>query len=249
MQFSIGSFEGPLDLLLALVRREEMDIMDIDLHKITEKYLNIIEGSPFLNLDEGGEFIYMASRLIYIKSRMLLPQEAFEESEDEGISSKESLIQALASRSEFLKAAEKLNQRELLNRDVWSCAGLSFAESSKEGKIQTEGVFSLAKIFRQTVKRAKALKMKMVFPSTIEWIKTIKKHFVRGRAFCLSQMIKKTSSKEPFLHQLLLSFLSLLELSKWGAVSLAQKGEDIHVKTLKEPDLEFFQFSKGGGGK
>ena len=139
MQFSVGNFEGPLDLLLALVRREEMDIMQIDLHKITNQYLNVLNTGNF-NLEEGGEFIHIASVLLYIKSKSLLPQIEMAETEEEEIYSKESLIQALNQHSEFLKAAEQLNQREILNRDIWSCSGLSF-EGEGAGDIKTDNIF------------------------------------------------------------------------------------------------------------
>ena len=241
MQFSVGNFEGPLDLLLALVRREEMDIMQIDLHKITNQYLSILNTGNF-NLEEGGEFIHIASVLLYIKSKSLLPQIEMAETEEEEIYSKESLIQALNQHSEFLKAAEQLNQREILNRDIWSCSGLSF-EGEEAQEIKTDNIFSLMKVCREVLKRAYTYPMKVIFPSTIEWIQRIQKHFVKGHQFSFSKLIQK--GREPVVHQVLLSFLSLLELSKIGAVSLIQKGKDIRVFARKDIDAEIIRLLRG----
>lgn len=242
MQFSVGTFEGPLDLLLALVRKEEMDIMQIDLHKITHQYLNVINTGNF-NLEEGGEFIHIASVLLYIKSKSLLPQvEAVEGEEEEEIYSKESLIQALNQHSEFLKAGEKLHQREILNRDIWSCSGLSF-EGEESEEIKTDDIFSLMKICRAVLKRAYTYPMKVIFPSTLEWIQHIQKHFIKGRQFSLRKLIQK--GKEPLVHQVLLSFLSVLELSKLGIVSLIQKGKDIQITARKDIDKEIFRLLRG----
>ena len=241
MQFSVGTFEGPLDLLLALVRKEEMDIMQIDLHNITNQYLDIINTEKF-NLEEGGEFIHMASVLLYIKSRSLLPQVEIQEIAEEEIYSRDSLIHALNQHSEFLRAAEKLNQREILNRDIWSCSGLSF-EGEPNDEIKTDDVFSLMKICREVLKRAYSYPMKVIFPSTIEWIQSIRKHFVKGNQFSFSKLIKK--GKEPVIHQVLLTFLSVLELSKIGAISLMQKGKDIHILTRKDIDADIIRLLRG----
>ncbi len=231
MQFSIGAFEGPLDLLLALVRKEEMDIMKIDLHRITHQYLDVIN-SRQIDLEEGGEFIHLASALLYIKSKSLLPHAAaVEEEEKEEIYSRESLIQALNQHSEFLKAGEKLNQREILNRDIWSCAGLSF-EGEEKGEIKEADVFSLTKACRNVLKKACAYPMKVIFPSTLDWIQRLQKHFVKGRKFSFRNLIG--GEREPVIHQVLLTFLSILELSKIGAVSLIQKGKEIHIASKRD---------------
>ena len=234
MQFSIGTFEGPLDLLLALIRREEMDIIDIDLHKITHQYLEVMEGSKDqLNLEEGGEFIHMASTLLYLKSKSLLPQ--VEEPEEEfEISSTESLMKALAHRSEYLKVAEQLNQAGVLNRDIWSCPGRIDFIDSPEAKIETEGIFSLFKACQQALRRASRYSLQVIFPSTSEWIHRIKGYFIKGEKFSFRKLVG--FPHQPIVHQVLLSFLSLLELGKIGVVSLSQVGSDIQIISLKNLD-------------
>ena len=242
MEFSIGAYEGPLDLLLALVRKEEMDISDIDIHKITSQYLSVIQTSKLLNLDEGGEFIRMAAILILIKSRSLLPQMELEDAE-EGMEleiSKEDLIRNLTEHSQFLKAAEKLNQRSLLNRDIWLCSGLSFVPSNNKEEIEEGSLSSLVKVFRKILKQAYVYKARISMPSVLEWIKQIRQGFVKGKTLLFSQLIQKEKS-EPLLHQILLSFLSLLELGRMGFVSLSQEGKEIQIHTKKTVDESVFQ--------
>ena len=193
-------------------------------------------------MEEGGEFIHMASVLLYIKSKSLLPQVELIEEEIEEIYSRESLMQALNQHSEFLKAAEQLNQREILNRDIWSCAGLSF-KGKESDEIEVDNIFSLMKMCREVLKRAYTYPMKVIFPSTIEWIQSIQKHFVKGAKFSFRKLIKK--GKEPMIHQVLLTFLSVLELSKIGAISLIQKGKEIHILTRKDVDADMFRLLRG----
>ena len=159
MEFSIGNFEGPLDLLLALVRKEEMDIMSIDIHQITKKYLEFIQEGSVQNLKEGGEFIQMAAVLLYIKSCSLLPQEAVEEVIEEG-PSQEDLAQALVQHSYYLKAAEKLNQRLSLDRDIWRCAGMDFAPLES---YENQNASSLLQAFRKLLKQAYTFSIKNIF--------------------------------------------------------------------------------------
>ncbi len=244
MEFAIGTFEGPLDLLLALVRKEEMDIMEIDIHRITQKYLAIIQKTPQLNLNEGGEFIQMASTLIYIKSRSLLPQEAEEILEEEG-PSKEDLIQALAQHNYYLKAAEKLNERPSLNRDIWTCCSSMDFVSVESEEIQADGLFSLIGAFRKALKRAYTFKIKISLPSVFEWIHKIQSFFIKGKTRSFQQLIRqqKSTQKEEHwssVHQILLSFLSILELGKLGVVTMVQKDKDIQIQTHREIDEKIF---------
>ena len=243
MEFSIGTFEGPLDLLLALVRKEEMDIMEIDIHQITQKYLNVIQEKPRMNLSEGGEFIQMASTLIYMKSRSLLPQTSAEVVDEEAVSPQKTLAQILTQHSYYLKAAEKLNQRMSLDRDIWTCSGMDFiCENSEE--IQTSGPEDLWTAFQKALRRAYTFSIKISWPSVSEWICKIQSFFVRGQTCSFNTLVQKQAQGDVSLkHQgavypILLSFLSLLELGKLGIVTMVQQKKDILIKTRKTIDNE-----------
>src|SRR5881227_1711360 len=107
-------FEGPLDLLLYLIKRDEIDIYDISLERITKQYLEYLEAFKELNIDIAGEFIVMAANLIYLKSRSLLPadqQPPDEEAEEDD--PRWDLIRQLIEYKKFKEAAEQLHAREL----------------------------------------------------------------------------------------------------------------------------------------
>ncbi|MBD3331371.1 hypothetical protein GF356_00855 [candidate division GN15 bacterium] len=109
----LAVFQGPLDLLLYLIRKEEVDIYDIPIARITKQYLKYIELMQVLNLEIAGEFILMAATLIRIKTRMLLPRD---ESEDEDVDPREELVLALIEYKKYREAGEMLRERALLEQ-------------------------------------------------------------------------------------------------------------------------------------
>src|ERR1700742_1402212 len=114
----LEQFEGPLGLLLYLIRQEEMDIFDIDIHQITRQYLEYIKTMRHLDLEVAGEFVAMAATLLHIKSRMLLPQHDMEEGEEVQDPRKE-LVQKLVEYQKIQELSKQLYERPLLRRDVW----------------------------------------------------------------------------------------------------------------------------------
>jgi len=120
MPVTLEVFEGPLDLLLHLVRDQKLDIHDIPIAKITEQYLAYLDVMKALNLDLAGEFLVMASTLLYIKSRSLLPRhedEAMEEEDPEIL--RQELSRRLVEYERFKEAAARLGERPVLGRDVF----------------------------------------------------------------------------------------------------------------------------------
>ncbi len=117
---SVEAFEGPLDLLLHLIRKNEVDIYNIPIAAITRQYLDYLELMKELNLDVAGEFLVMASTLIQIKSKMLLPIPADEESTEEEEDPRAELVKRLLEYSKYKEAAQSLGERELLGRDTFA---------------------------------------------------------------------------------------------------------------------------------
>lgn len=118
--FQLEIFEGPLDLLLHLIKKNEVNITDIPIATITEQYLATLELMQTLNLDMAGEFLVMAATLIHIKSRMLLPEsDAETDEEEEGGDPREELMKRLLEYQRFKEAAGELGQRDVLTRDVF----------------------------------------------------------------------------------------------------------------------------------
>src|ERR671910_1970258 len=152
----LENFEGPLDLLLHLIKRHELDIYDIPIALITQQYLDYIDLMTELNLDVAGEFLVMAATLIHIKSRMLLPR-ADPAQEDPEEDPREALIRRLMEHQKFKAAAELLHERETLRSAQWTRADGPIAEiagEAPEPEIEVD-LFSLISAFRAVVERAK----------------------------------------------------------------------------------------------
>jgi len=114
----LSAFEGPLDLLLHLVKTNELDLYNLPIAVITDQYLQYVEMFEELNLDLAGEYLVMAATLMYLKSRLLLPMEADDEAEDEDDPAAD-LVRQLAEYQRYREAAEDLRDRAVLGRDVF----------------------------------------------------------------------------------------------------------------------------------
>ena len=115
----LETFEGPLDLLIHLIRKNEVNVYDIPIAVITEQYLSYIELMQELNLDVAGEFLVMASTLIHIKSRMLLPRAAPEDADGTEEDPREALVRRLLEHQKYKAAAELLHDRETVRSAQW----------------------------------------------------------------------------------------------------------------------------------
>jgi len=119
LHIQLEKFEGPLGLLLHLIRKEEMDIFDINVHHITGQYLSYIKVMKKLDLEVAGEFVAMAATLIHIKSKMLLPNYDDNGEEIEVEDPRKELVQKLLEYQKYKEASGKLYDRALVGRDVW----------------------------------------------------------------------------------------------------------------------------------
>ena len=154
----LSVFEGPLDLLLHLIRQNEVDITDIPVARIAEQYLQTIELMEELNLDMAAEYLVMAATLALIKSRMLLP----DESQDDEVESdpRTDLVQRLLEYQRFKEAAETLSKRRLLGRDVFSVVGPG-PEKTPDSEREIEvGLFELIAAFRDVLDQSKLQNLK-----------------------------------------------------------------------------------------
>src|SRR5689334_21163247 len=150
-------FEGPLDLLLYLIKRDEIDIYDISLERITRQYLEYLQAFKELNIELAGEFIVMAANLIYLKSRSLLPVDQQPPDEDaEEDDPRWDLIRQLIEYKKFKEAAAQLHERELEQERIFAREdGLSspLKEPLRLGEV---GIFQLINAFQVLIKRVEA---------------------------------------------------------------------------------------------
>src|SRR3954469_12959059 len=130
LKISLPLYEGPLDLLLDLIRRQKLNIYDIPIAKITEQYLEYLHLMEELDVDVASEFLVIAAQLIYIKSRMLLPPDPDARPEDQEDPRLE-LVRRLIEYEKFKNAAQMLYQREMVENAVWSNPGAIVIEDSE----------------------------------------------------------------------------------------------------------------------
>jgi segregation and condensation protein A len=156
-EIKLDIFEGPLDLLLYLIRKNEIDIYNIPIALITEQYLSYLDIMRSLNLDLAGEYLVLASTLIHIKSKLLLPPAEGDGEEEEGEDPRAELVQQLLEYQAFKEAALRLDERPLLERDVFKRgAPVEDPPSATEDKPDEDtlvevDVFELVSAFRRIV--------------------------------------------------------------------------------------------------
>src|SRR2546425_10918201 len=154
-KINIPMYEGPLDLLLDLIKQQKMNIHDIQISQITKQYLDYLHKLEELNVDVSAEFIYMAATLIYIKSKMLLPPDPLASAEGEPEDPREELVLRLIEHEKFKNAAQLLYQKQQIEENVWSKPDKSlYNEEGTEGDLVVSLV-DLVRAFQQVLERRK----------------------------------------------------------------------------------------------
>lgn len=232
LTIQLPQFEGPLDLLLYLIRKEEMDIMDIQIHKITNQYMDYIKLMKEFDLEIAGEFIAMAATLIQIKSRMLLPQ--YDENGEviETEDPRKELVQRLLEYQKYQEVGRTLYERPLLGRDTWSRGQKEKLEAKEEDIVLDENpLFSLISAYRTALKSAKKKVHQVTarLQSIASRILEIKDRLIVGQKVALSDLVTEVEGRRK---QILITFLSVLELGKMGIISLFQADnyQEIYVE-------------------
>ncbi len=238
---SIEEFEGPLDLLLGLIRKHRIDVFDIPIAKITDQYLACIRRAEELNVDFSAEFILMAATLIQIKSKLLLPADPTippDEREDP----REELVQQLLDREKFMQAAQMLRHKRVVEENVWSVPwSEEFAGEDDEEPGLDVALFDLVQTFEEVLQRFKS---RPTFEVEEEEVS------VTGRIAYLKNLLmsedRPISVRDVFLRQpnrraLVATFLAVLELAKARAVVLSQSEVfgDIVIRKHKMFDAAF----------
>lgn len=149
-------FEGPLDLLLYLIKKDEVDIYDIPIERITTQYMEYLNLMRMLDLNIAGEFIVMAATLMLIKSRMLLPEDERTADEEEEHDPRWDLVMRLLEYKRFKEAADALGQMEDHQRNVFGAGGESILPTPDLGlAISDVGIFDLLSAFNEALRRAR----------------------------------------------------------------------------------------------
>ena len=214
-------FEGPLDLLLHLIQKNEVDIFNIPIALITEQYLGTLNVMKVLNLDVAGEYLLMASTLLHIKSKMLLPTSA-EEEEEGGEDPRAELVRRLLEYQKYKEAAVDLERRPMLDRDVFIRLVLTDQEESKGEERIEVNLFELLDVFRQVLERAKpetfheVILDRLTVEEKVQDILSLLQRENRSMAFHL--LFPEQASRRVII----VTFLAILELVKMKLVRIFQ---------------------------
>jgi segregation and condensation protein A len=241
-KINIPLFEGPLDLLLDLIKKQEMNIHDIQISKITSQYLDYLHQLEVQNIDVSAEFIYMAATLIYIKSKMLLPPDPLASPEEQSADPREELVQRLIEHEKFKNAAQLLYQRQQIEEHVWSKPDKTlYNDEGTEGELVVSLV-DLVRVFQQVLERKK----EVVRIELTHDVFTVAQMIAQLRSQILSSDTSTVSLIQffeacPSRHAMIVAFLAVLEMVKLQAVLLTQENQftDILVRKAKAFDVAF----------
>jgi len=241
-KINIPMYEGPLDLLLDLIKKQEMSIHDIQISKITSQYLDYLHQLEKMDVDVSAEFIYMAATLIYIKSKMLLPPDPLAGPEEVTGDPRAELVQRLVEHEKFKNAAQLLYQKQQIEENVWSKPDKSLYHDEGTESDLVVSLVDLVKVFQQVLDRRKEV-------SRIE---------LQHEQFTVAQMIAQLRAQIlasdtntvnliqffeacPSRHAMIVAFLAVLEMVKLQAVALAQAAQfgEIVVRKHKSFDTVF----------
>jgi segregation and condensation protein A len=214
-------FEGPLDLLLHLIKKNEVSITDIPIATITEQYLATLDLMESLSLDVAGEFLVMAATLIHIKSRMLLPAGTEEAEEDEGIDPRDDLVRRLLEYQRFKDAADRLEGREILSRDVFVRSAAP-AETAEPAPFRELSLFELLTALRRVIDRLpKDVYHQVILDKvTVREKMTLLLDTLRTRGQVLFEELFSDARNRM---DVVVTFLAMLELVKVRAIRILQE--------------------------
>jgi segregation and condensation protein A len=237
----LGIFEGPLDMLLHLIKKNEVDIYDIPIATIVDQYLEYIEMMKSMSLDLAGEYLVMAATLVHIKSKMLLPVEEEAEEAEEGEDPREALVRKLLIYQRFKESAEELKKRLVLGRDVFS-RGMplplgDLEEGEEEPGLVDVSLMDLIEAFRDILKRA---------PKAYSLDLTVDRFSITDKVNHIMEVIGKNKSvvfKELFpgsapRGEVIVTFLAVLEVVKLQLIRVHQSEEGVIRLYLAAPSLE-----------
>jgi segregation and condensation protein A len=232
----LETFEGPLDLLIHLIRKNELDIYDIPIAIITEQYLGYIEVMQELNLDVAGEFLVMAATLIHIKSRMLLPRPETAAGDGEPDEDpREALVRRLLEHQKYKAAAELLHERETLRSAQYLRPDASVAQAAGddyEPELEVD-LFTLITAFKGILTRA-SHKPRMVLPPeqiSIETrIEQLLGRLSETEACGFEDLFADGDGSRPFM---IVTFLAMLEMIRLKLIRVFQTGGAGPIRVYK----------------
>jgi len=218
LKIVMGDFDGPLDLLLHLIRQEQVNIYDIPVARIADEYLRYLQAMQELDIAVAGDFLVMAATLIELKTKMLLPRDPFAPAEELDDPRKD-LIDQLLEYQKYKAAAQMLWSRATVERAVFKRAEI---ETDKNNPEVTVGLFDLLKVFQEILARHKEEVMMEIGREEIsmsEMLERLRNMVMSAGELNLRVFFERAQSRR----ELVVAFLSVLELVRTTEIKLIQK--------------------------
>ncbi len=225
LNFHLEQYDGPLDLLLDLIRKQEINIYDIPIASITKQYLDYMQRALALDIELSAEFVYMAATLIHIKSRLLLPKDPELEKMSGEEDPRKELVDRLLEHERFKNAAEMLQQKRLLEEAAWSNPQIErFLSDENEPQLAVT-IFDLVKTLQTVLDRAKNRpvyeigKEDVSVPDMVRYLETVFRGLRKGESVPAAELFDSQRSRRAMI----CLFLAILELVRRQALVLIQR--------------------------
>lgn len=219
LKLRLGSFDGPLDLLLHLIKKEEVNIYDIPIARITDEYLRYLRLMEQLDISLAGDFLVMAASLIEIKSKMLLPREPLVEiGETEEEDPREALVKQLLEHQKYKSAAEVLWSKATVEHSVFRRGKI---DSDSENSEINVGLYELISTFQKILARHKEeaqMEIAREEMTLAQMLETLKERLIKDKRIKINDFFEKARSRR----ELVLAFLAVLEVVKTTSAKLEQ---------------------------
>jgi segregation and condensation protein A len=243
LNFHLEQYDGPLDLLLDLIRKQEINIQDIPIARITAQYLDYMQRAVEMDIELSAEFVYMAATLIHIKSKMLLPRDPELDKLEPEQDPRRELVDRLLEHERFKSAAEMLHQKRVIEEAVWSNPQMEQFLSDEEDPGLAVTLFDLVKTFQSVLERARSRPVFEVgsedvsIPEMIRYLRQIFENEGRGQTVSARELFERQRSRRAMICLL----LAVLEMVKLQAIGLTQQDAfgEIGLKRLKGFETAF----------
>ena len=231
LELCLETFSGPMDLLLYLIRKENINILDLDVSKVTDQYLEYIELMDSLKFELAADYLVMAATLAEIKSRLMLPKESFDEEEDDP---RASLIKRLQEYERYKEAAERIDQIPRIDRDIFA-ANAQLPEFSIDTPLVDVPLEDLAFALSEVMKRAEQSKAHLINFEELSTRERMSQILERMRTESFIEFTSLFHPKEGKIG-VVVTFLAILELLKDSLIEIVQSEEfgPIHIKGIEE---------------
>ena len=226
LNFHLEHYEGPLDLLLDLIRKQQIDIRDIPIASITAQYLGFLQKAREMDLDISAEFVFMAATLIHIKSKMLLPVDPALRKEGEAEEDpREELVERLLEHERYKNAAEMLQQKRLIEENVWSNPQMKEFAADIEDPGLAVDMFDLVKAMSQVMERLQSRPIYEINDESVSvsdmvaHLRTLLRESKKDKPVFILQIMEQQRTRRAMI----CLFLAVLEMVKMQAVQILQR--------------------------